>query len=73
MTLLDKLRGARKSVVIWLNGALLVALPVLDYAKDSLPQLAEFLSPDTYKTIGMVVVVANIVLRFRTATSLADK
>jgi hypothetical protein len=70
---LASLRGMRKSVVIWFNGLLLAALPALEYAKDSLPELAAYLSPDTYKLIGLVVVTANIVLRFKTTTSLADK
>lgn len=73
MTLLAKLRGMHKSVVIWFNGLLLALLPVLDYAKDSLPQLADFLSPDVYKAVGLAVVTANIVLRFKTTSSLADK
>lgn len=73
MTLSAKLCGMRKSLTIWFNGVLLAALPVLDYAKDSLPQLTDFLSPSTYKTIGLIVVAVNIVLRFRTSGSLADK
>jgi hypothetical protein len=73
MNLPAQLRGARKSVVIWFNGLMLAALPVLEYAKESLPQLADYLAPDTYRAVGLVVVVANIALRLRTSTSLADK
>lgn len=73
MSINATLRGMRKSAVIWFNGLLLAALPVLDYAKDSLPELAAWLSPGTYKTVGLIVVAANIALRFRTSTKLADK
>lgn len=73
MSLKLKLCGMHKSLTIWFNGLLLAALPVLDYAKDSLPQLTDFLSPSVYKTIGLIVVSVNILLRFRTSGSLADK
>jgi hypothetical protein len=73
MNLSMKLKGMRKSFTIWFNGLLLAALPIAEYAKDSLPDLAGYLSAETYKAIGLVVVVTNIVLRFRTSTSLADK
>jgi hypothetical protein len=73
MKLQQKLRGMRKSAVIWFNGLMLAALPLAEYARDSLPQLTDYLSPSTYRTIGLAVVVVNIVLRFRTSTSLADK
>jgi hypothetical protein len=68
-----KMKGMRRSLTIWFNGLMLAALPVVEYAKDSLPQLGEYLSPTTYKVVGLVVVLANILLRFRTSTSLADK
>jgi hypothetical protein len=73
MNLKQKLRGMRKSMTIWFNGLMLAALPLAEYARDSLPQLSDYLSPTTYKTIGLAVVAVNIVLRFRTSTSLADK
>jgi hypothetical protein len=72
-TFTAKIAGMRKSAVIWVNGLLLAALPVVDYAKDNLPQLADYLSPDLYKRVGLAVVVLNILLRFRTSQSLADK
>jgi hypothetical protein len=67
------LKGMRRSLTIWVNGLILALLPALDYAKDSLPQLADYLSPEHYKAIMLVVVGLNIALRFRTSTSLADK
>ena len=72
-TLLCRLRRAHKSLTIWVNGILLAALPVFEYAKDSLPQIKDFLGAETYKTIGLIVVVANIALRFRTTKALDEK
>lgn len=68
-----KIRGSLKSLTIWFNGALLVALPVAEYLKSVLPEVQQYVDADTYKAIGAVVVVANILLRFRTATGLDNK
>jgi hypothetical protein len=69
----DHLKGAWRSLTIWLNGLLLALIPALDYAKDSLPQLADYLAPERYKLIMLCVVGLNIALRFRTNASLAAK
>lgn len=71
--MLDKLRGAWRSVTIWFNGLLLAILPVLDYAKDSMPQLADYLPTEHYKAIMLGVVGLNIALRFKTTSDLAHK
>lgn len=71
--MIDHIKGAWRSLTIWLNGLILALLPALDYAKDSLPQLADYLTPEHYKTIMLAVVGLNIALRFKTNGSLADK
>ncbi len=65
--------GCSKSLTIWINSIMLAALPTIELIKDSLPQLHEYLTPETYKIVGLTVVVANIVLRFKTTTPLEDK
>lgn len=68
-----KLRGAARSWTIWFNGvsaSVFAAVPVL---QDSLPQLQQYISPQMYKWVGLFVVIGNIVLRFRTTTSLDEK
>jgi hypothetical protein len=71
--MMDKLRGAMRSTVIWLNGLMLAAFPLVEMAKDALPDLGQYLAPGIYKWVGLFVVVANIGLRFKTHTSLASK
>lgn len=68
-----KLAGALRSFTVWFNTVLLVLLPIVEIAKETLPELEEFLTPGVYRTIGLVVVVANILLRFRTTQPLEMK
>jgi hypothetical protein len=69
----NKLRGAWRSTVIWLNGLMLAFFPLVEMAKEALPDLGQFLAPGIYKWVGLFVVVANIVLRFKTRTGLENK
>lgn len=69
----DKLRGAWRSTVIWLNGLMLAFFPLVEVAKDALPDLGQYLAPGIYKWVGLFVVVANIGLRFKTRTALENK
>jgi hypothetical protein len=69
----DKLKGAFRSLTIWFNGIILLALPVVEFASLTLPQLQEFLGVETYKLVGLIVVVSNILLRFKTKEPLAEK
>ena len=70
---MDKLRGAWKSLTIWLNGILLAAFPLVGMVKENLPDIGQYLDPALFKWLGLAVVVMNIVLRFRTKSDLADK
>lgn len=71
MNLLDKLRGARKSLTIWFNAAAATALGILPMVQDSLPTIQQYV-PDI-KWGALVVIVGNILLRFKTSAGLQDK
>lgn len=68
-----KVKGARRSFVIWFNALLLALLPVFEMAVSSLPQLREYLPDNVYKWVGLFVVVGNILLRFKTSQPLEQK
>ncbi len=64
---------AHKSLTIWFNsvmGVLVVALPA---AQDSMPQLQDYMPANVYHYAMGVLVVGNILLRFKTSGALADK
>ena len=71
--MLRKLKRAHRSVTLWVNASLLVVVEVLDYAKDAVPMLKEYLAPDTYSAIMLAIIGVNIVLRFKTNKGLEDK
>ena len=66
-------RGVRKSLTIWFNTLLLAALPVFEIAHSYLPELQTYLPDNVYKWMGIIVVVGNIALRFRTTKPLKEK
>lgn len=66
-------RGVKKSLTIWFNGLLLAALPVFELTHDYLPELQTYLPDNVYKWMGIIVVVGNIALRFRTTKPLKEK
>jgi len=63
---MDKLKGAYKSFTIWFNsvGLLLLSLAVTD------PLLVEYMGEHG---LILVVITGNMLLRFKTSDSLADK
>ena len=67
------LRGMKKSWVIWFNGVLIAALPMFEMTILVLPQLQEFLPENMYKIVGLIAVVGNLLLRFKTTSSLKDR
>lgn len=71
--MLGKLKGSYKSLVIWFNGAALSLMGLLDLFHDSLSELSQYLPDNLYKKIGLTVVVANILLRFKTSKGLENK
>lgn len=70
---MDSLKGAKKSVVIWFNGLCIAAMPIFEYAVQSLPELREYIPDNIYRSMGAFVVSVNIILRFKTTTALKDK
>lgn len=71
------LKGALKSVTIWVNATLLAIFPfandILLGIQDNLPQLAQYLPTNMFKTLGFIVVVFNILQRTITTQSLRSK
>ena len=74
---MDKLRGALKSVTIWVNGVFLTVFSFSDQIMqgmhDSLPDLSQYLPANVFKVVGIAVVLFNLYQRTRTKQSLADK
>lgn len=48
-------------------------LPMLDYAQTNVPAIQPYIPANYYGWIMLVVVLGNIILRFKTFNSLADK
>lgn len=69
----DKIKGMLRSWVIWFNGLMALIVAGLPMLQDALPQLIPFADEGLYKRVGLFVVVANMLLRFKTHKSLADK
>ena len=67
------LNGVLKSVTMWFNGILLALLPTFEMAADAVPQLHDYLPDNVYKTMGLIAIGGNILLRFKTSQPLKDK
>ncbi len=74
--LLAKLKAdlsrAHRSWTIWFNGIGGIAA-LLPMAQDQFPQLQDYLPANLYHYAAGVLVVGNILLRFKTTKALADK
>jgi hypothetical protein len=64
---------AHKSLTIWFNGLVGMAVMALPFAQDNMPQLQDYLPADVYHYAMGAVIVGNILLRFKTTSSLAEK
>ncbi len=65
--------NCHRSLTIWFNsiiGALIVGLPQL---QDSLPQLQGYIPEDAYRQLTTLVLIGNMLLRFRTNKPLEEK
>ena len=69
----QRLKKSWKSLTIAINGLVLSAIPFVEYARANIEQVREYLTPESYKWAVLSLVVANIILRFKTTTDLADK
>lgn len=72
-TFVDKLRGALRSLTIWVTSLFAALTPALDYAQTQIPQLAAILPANLYQWSFGSLVVASILLRFHTKTALEYK
>jgi hypothetical protein len=70
---LADLKRAHTSLTIWINGIVLAVLQALPYAQDVFHQLKEYVSPEFYKQAMVVLLVANLALRFKTKSALKSK
>lgn len=74
---MNKIRGALRSITIWVNGLFLAVFPfaeqIMAGIHDNLPQLENYLPINVFKTIGLILVVFNIYQRTRTSKSLEVK
>jgi hypothetical protein len=70
--MIDKIKGAYKSWTIWLNGIGILLLEFADSLQTTLPLVHEYIPQQAYSVLG-IVLAANILLRFKTSKSLADK
>ena len=79
--LIELLKGARRSVTVWVNSLFLAAVPfadriivaVMTNVRDTMPELQPYLPDNWFKAVGIAVVVFNIIQRARTTQSLAEK
>lgn len=75
--MMDKLRGAMKSVTIWVNlifaGVISNADSIVSGLHSALPDLSQYLPTNIFKVIGVLLIVFNLYQRTRTNQSLADK
>jgi len=71
--LVDHLRGALRSMTMWVNGAAAAGLAALPTLREDFPQLEQYLDHQVYRWAMGALVVANMLLRVKTRTGLADK
>lgn len=68
-----RIRGCKRSLTVWFNGAMAAAVLMLPVAQDAFPQMQTYLGADLYRWMMGVIVAANILLRFKTTVDLAEK
>jgi hypothetical protein len=67
------IRKSYKSVTIWFNGVLTIAIAAFLEFQDSIPALKEYVGESTFKYLMLSTLIVNMVLRFKTKSSLRDK
>jgi hypothetical protein len=68
-----RLANMHKSLTCLFNGFIGSAVLLLPVAQENLPQLQEYVDAGMYKTAMGVLIVGNIILRFKTTCDLAHK
>lgn len=71
----EKLAILVKDVKVWFNGIFISLIPIgeliksnIDTVKDYLPQIQSYVSDNTFKWVGLVVVVVNLLLHMKRVT-----
>lgn len=59
-----KVKKFHKNGIIWFNSLALSLLPLYEVLKDSLVSIQSYVSPETYKFVGLAVVIMNIILHY---------
>lgn len=76
-TFKSKLHGVFKSWTIWTNGVLLALTPffqsISEVARDVLPGVAQWFTPSQMQHLVIIILIANLALRFKTNKGLEDK
>lgn len=57
-----KIRKFHKNGILWFNSLAISLLPLYEVLKDNLVSIQPYVSNDTYKYVGLAVVIFNIVL-----------
>lgn len=67
------IKKAHKSLTIWFNSVMGMVVVGLPMAQDSLPQLQDYLPAGFYHYLMGILILGNIILRFKTTSALAAK
>ena len=73
ISFIAKLNNAWRSWTIWLNSLMAITMLSLPDLQQSFPQLQTYLPEHIYKYAMLVIISANIILRFKTVQDLAVK
>ena len=68
-----KLDNSWRSWTIWINSVVAVIILALHDLQETFPQLQSYLPEHIYKYAMLVIIAANIALRFKTVQDLALK
>ncbi len=69
----QKLLNSYKSLTMWFNGLMLSVIAAFPVLQDNLPNLQQYLPAKPFQWLGLIVVIANLALRFKTVKPLEDK
>lgn len=71
--LLATMSGSLKSLTIWFNSVIGVALTIIPILQDTVPQLQDYMTPNAYKITVGILVIGNLLLRLKTTKPLSEK
>ncbi len=71
--LIERLKNSWLSLTIWFNGLLGIVWLFLPEILSTLPAIREYVDGNIYKTLMLVAVIGNMILRVKTTQDLANK